>query len=121
MAKKCRVCEQDRPLDHFHIRKDTGKVRNECKTCHASKQMRRSYGITLEEYDVMYEQQKGVCAICSLPQTGRAERLCVDHNHETGKVRGLLCSHCNRGIGLLKDDYRILNRAASYLREKDEV
>ena len=119
--KACRLCGVEKPKTDFHTRKDTGKIRNECKTCHADKQMQRNYGISLAEYDRMYADQGGVCKICHLPQkSNRNERLCVDHCHETGKVRGLLCDGCNRGIGLMKDDYRILESAASYLRSQTQ-
>ncbi len=118
--KTCRECGVGKNLTEFHIRKDSGKHRNECKTCHTDKQMVRKYGIDLSTYDRMFKEQDGVCKICSLPQkSNRNERLAVDHCHETGKVRGLLCDSCNRGIGLLKDDYRIIERAASYLRSQD--
>lgn len=83
--------------------------------------MRRNYGIGLDEYDRLYEEQGGVCKICHLPQSDkRTKRLCVDHNHTDGHVRGLLCSHCNRGIGLLKDDYRLAQSAAEYLAADED-
>jgi len=64
----------------------------------------------------MEQAQGGVCAICGKPEaTARTKRLCVDHCHETGKVRGLLCSHCNRAIGLLGDSCAILASAITYL------
>ena len=121
--KTCRICGQGKNLDEFFIRKDGGKKRhrNDCKTCCADRMMIKNYGIDLSTYDRMYLEQGGVCKICSLPQKStRNERLCIDHDHETGKVRGLLCDGCNRGIGLLKDDYRIIERAASYLRCQTE-
>jgi hypothetical protein len=59
-----------------------------------------AYGITLEEYDKMFEAQKGLCWICGNPQRSKlSEHLCVDHNHETGEVRGLLCHTCNTTLG----------------------
>ena len=119
--KTCRLCGEGKDLTEFHTRKDTGKIRNECKTCHADAQMQRNYGINLSTYNRMFVEQGGVCKICSLPQNSkRNERLAIDHDHLTGQVRGLLCDHCNRGIGLLKDDPRILDRAASYLRSQDQ-
>ena len=76
--------------------------------------LKYSYGITLEDYNEMLASQKGVCAICNQPcATGR--KLCVDHDHKTGKVRGLLCNDCNAGIGKLKDSSAILKTAANYL------
>jgi hypothetical protein len=78
--------------------------------------MKAVYGLTLEDYDAMLEAQGGVCAICGGgPIGGREKYLCVDHDHETGKVRGLLCGHCNTGIGKLKHDSSILAAAIEYL------
>ncbi len=68
------------------------------------------FGITVDEYEARLVEQKGVCAVC----TGR--RLAVDHCHATGKVRGLLCWHCNSGIGKLGDNAEGLLRALAYLR-----
>lgn len=115
--KQCRTCGVEKSLSEFHKRSDTGRHQNACKTCYHSAQLYRNYGITLDDYDRMYEKQNGVCAICNLPQLSkRNTRLCVDHDHDTGEVRGLLCDSCNRGIGLLKDDPRLLERAAQYIR-----
>jgi hypothetical protein len=76
--------------------------------------LKYSYGITFETYNEMYSFQSGVCAICNLScSTGR--KLCVDHDHKTGKVRGLLCNDCNIGIGKLKDSSKILKKASDYL------
>jgi hypothetical protein len=75
-----------------------------------------SYGITRDEYEEKFKQQEGCCAICSHQhQAGRRTGLVVDHDHKTGKFRGLLCHSCNRGIGLLKEDVKILNSAIKYL------
>lgn len=84
-------------------------------------QLVRSYGITAEQYDNMALTQCGSCAICGSvpcenPEAGRNQkRLHVDHDHVTGEVRGLICSNCNRAIGLLKEDVVIVNRVADYL------
>lgn len=79
------------------------------------------YGLTVEQYDALLLAQNRRCAICRTDtpanKRGRAIRaFCVDHDHETGAVRGLLCSACNRGIGLLKDDVAIAEAAADYLK-----
>jgi hypothetical protein len=74
----------------------------------------RMYGISVSEYESMLEQQGGGCYICGKkPEDKRA--LDIDHDHKTGKVRGLLCSNHNRGIGLLNDDISFLARAIQYL------
>ena len=80
-------------------------------------QMTRNYGIGLDEYNTMFTNQQGKCAICSgePPKNQHKKRLNIDHCHATGKVRGLLCDACNRAIGLLKDSPDLLNKAISYL------
>lgn len=67
----------------------------------------------MEQYAAMLAEQHGVCAICASPPSGRA--LAVDHNHATGKIRGLLCGNCNRGIGNLQDSIGLLYAAINYL------
>jgi hypothetical protein len=74
------------------------------------------YGITIEDYNRMVENQNGVCAICG---NSSKRMLDVDHDHLTNRNRGLLCGNCNKGIGLFKDDINILQKAIKYLKEKD--
>lgn len=77
------------------------------------------YGISLEEFYELQRKQKNVCAICGKPETRGKKRLCVDHNHTTGKVRGLLCSQCNVAIAWMGESPDILIAAIQYLgREK---
>jgi hypothetical protein len=79
----------------------------------------REYGITLEDYDRMYDEQNGRCAICRTNTPGGpGERFCVDHCHSTGTVRGLLCNNCNRALGHFKDDALLLQQAIKYLNEE---
>ena len=77
------------------------------------------FGVSCVEYKKMFNSQNGVCAICGLPERSRhkgiIKSLCVDHCHETGKTRGLLCTRCNSGIGFLQDDLDLLASASSYL------
>ena len=75
--------------------------------------LRVKYGLTLAQYHGLLESQAGACAICHRNTGTRA--LHIDHDHSTGKVRGLLCNSCNRGIGLLKDDATVLRSALAYL------
>jgi hypothetical protein len=78
--------------------------------------MKRNYGLNFAEYDAMLESQKGLCAICSSPPPDHhKKRLNIDHCHASGRVRGLLCDACNRGIGLLKDSPDLMLKAISYL------
>jgi hypothetical protein len=83
-----------------------------------SRALQRIYGITLDEYDTLLERQSGRCAICGTTEPGRGQHprsFSVDHNHRTGRVRGLLCHLCNTGIGALDDDPVRLRLAANYL------
>jgi hypothetical protein len=77
----------------------------------------RRYGLTVEEYKVLLAAQEGICAICGGPPTGMGKSYHVDHDHETGVVRGLLCSNCNTALGLLGDDPARLAVAINYLRD----
>lgn len=77
----------------------------------------KTYGITPEQYQKMFESQGGVCKICRTPPSGKWSRLHIDHDHAASKVRGLLCSKCNTAIGLMNDDAKIMRRAIRYLRE----
>lgn len=84
----------------------------------------KKFGITVEEYNVILEQQKGVCKICNNPETsknnkGEPKKLAVDHCHITGKIRGLLCIGCNIGLGQFKDNKEILSSAIKYLEENN--
>lgn len=78
--------------------------------------LRRSYGITLKEYDAMLAQQGGTCAICFGPPNLKG-RFFVDHDHETNKVRSLLCGTCNAGLGQFRESPEILNSAIAYLKK----
>jgi hypothetical protein len=81
-------------------------------------QLKSKYGLTVEAYDVMLAKQNGVCAICgSKNPRGPGKRLHIDHDHATGKVRGLLCHPCNRALGLVRDSPALLRKAATYLEE----
>lgn len=83
---------------------------------------RTEYGITLEQYKEMYFRQNGNCLICGEHFEERGDNklttLHIDHDHESGQVRGLLCHNCNSGIGYLKEDVSLLQKAMNYLRGK---
>jgi hypothetical protein len=77
--------------------------------------LRKSYGLTLEEFQSMWDQQNGKCAICGKDLVFGKETH-VDHDHDSDVVRDLLCNFCNLGLGQFKDNPDILEKAASYLR-----
>lgn len=76
------------------------------------------YGVSAEQYAEMVARQKGRCAICGDPPTRQG--LCIDHCHETGVVRGLLCANCNQALGKLRDDPRIMRAAIDYVEAYQE-
>ena len=111
---------------HDYIEKDiyttNGKSRVFCRACLRARETGKvlqsqlsKYDITVTEYDTMYDNQDGRCKICKGLPNGNRNRLSVDHDHSTGKVRGLLCNTCNTGLGMFRDNSELLIEAASYL------
>lgn len=119
--KRCDVCREERPSDEFHkdrTRKDG--LSRKCKPCASEykkwNQLERQYALSREDFYKLKEEQGSRCAICL--QTLGEYTAVVDHSHETGVIRGLLCHACNTGIGFLGDgrDTEIFNRASRYLK-----
>jgi hypothetical protein len=112
----CKDCA-DRPA----IRESFKKQRMQNPSKYADIHLRRKYGISLEEYEALLASQDGVCAICKKENTqrdwrlDRPRRMHVDHCHQSGKVRGLLCVRCNNGIGFFRDHPALLTAAIAYL------
>lgn len=142
--KCCTSCSQIKEYkDFYKDNRKLDKHRSECKSCTAQKDrntrfktqeqrdafklkkkghdLKLKYNLTLESYTKMYKHQQGLCAICSKPilEHGSVQdkynMSCVDHNHVTGKVRGLLCHSCNRALGLFQDSPELLEKAKLYL------
>lgn len=81
-----------------------------------NQQLQKTFGITIEQFDQLLAAQNGVCAICRQPERAKYNKnLAVDHCHDHGTIRGLLCSHCNRALGLFDDDFGRLLAAAYYI------
>ncbi len=101
------------------------RVKNRDKMSFSKKKsmLKKKFGLSIEQYEDILLKQDGVCAICFRPElssnriSGRPDSLCVDHNHKTGKMRGLLCRRCNRSIGLFDDSPELLIQAFRYLME----
>lgn len=101
------------------IKAQTKEYREQNKEKLRNGRLKAVYGITIEQYNEMFEKQGGVCAICLKPEThtikGIIVKLAVDHDHETGKVRGLLCNLCNTAIGHLQNSPELCRMAGKYL------
>lgn len=93
-----------------------------CKRCHIETQEDtlyfRKYGVTTEMYQEMLDAQNGVCAICLGAPVPPRKRLCIDHDHSTGAVRGLLCHKCNAGLGMFNDDKELIMKAIDWLKTR---
>lgn len=119
--KSCSKCKEIKPLEDFHKnKKNEDGLHYHCKVCRKEESL-KTYGLTLDTYDELLKQQKGVCAICSTDDPrgqSKAGRFYVDHNHQTGEVRGLLCNDCNTALGLFKDSQLLLLKAEQYLDKR---
>ncbi len=116
----CSCCGQHKPLSSFHGKKEKA---SRCKDCISASFLRYRYNISLSEFNRLREQQKGLCKICGVAleinesSSLRTKNVAVDHCHNTGAVRGLLCSMCNKGLGCFNDNIASLEAAILYLRE----
>lgn len=117
-SKQCRVCGKTKEPTEFGFQA-MGKqgLSSECREC-LNKRARKSFYKRYPYYIELLEKQNNACAICgatSPDPNGKLRRFPVDHNHNTGMVRGLLCNRCNRALGLLGSDVAILEEAIEYL------
>lgn len=147
--KTCNVCGQIKPLlDYYPTRfkskefPDKIYYHGKCKSCFIKakqkdytpekgrdKNLRYNYGITLEQYNILLEEQNGKCATCETTEPGGRKSgrgggtnvFVVDHCHKTGAVRGLLCHSCNRAMGLLGDNINVIESMIEYLQGHTEL
>ncbi len=132
--KKCSKCGKEKKIEQFSPRNNrkSGRaswcrecVRNALKALYVAtdrkiirgRNLKALYGISLDEFDALLEQQNGVCIICGNTNR-RDEPLAVDHDHLTLEVRGLLCTKCNTALGCMGDNPTLLRKAANYLEGK---
>lgn len=122
MTATCAICGPVRTVPNGGPNKVACSVKEAARTrVRRRRRNLRKFDISAEDWDALLAKQQGVCAICLLPE--RVERdnnvrlLCVDHDHLTGAIRGLLCSSCNIAIGLLRDEPKYLRAAANYLED----
>ena len=133
MKKRCSRCKKIKTITSFCKNKCAKDGFSYwCKTCSTKyrvsplgkksrqlsrrKQLLKQYDLTTKQYNEMFQKQQGCCAICEAHQSKLNRRLFVDHNHKTGKIRGLLCMSCNIFLGHLEKNNTLLNRALKYLK-----
>ncbi|RZI60704.1 MAG: hypothetical protein EOP14_00145 [Pseudomonas sp.] len=83
--------------------------------------LHENYKMSPQDFNALWTKQEGKCEVCAVEMAPRGKQknsVCVDHNHSTGEVRGLLCRDCNRGLGVFRDNPTLLEAAAKYLRDK---
>lgn len=120
---ECSVCSNKQSMEYRNKNKErcNGTQRRyyaNNKHVAIAQNLRRYYGMTIEQYDKLYADQNGKCAICEKAEDNRKkQRLSVDHDHKTGQVRGLLCDRHNRALGMLHDSIDTLQRAIDYLKK----
>lgn len=138
-TKQCSRCKKVKQLSDFHLRsKSQPWPKSACKECHRERargywkknpvpkevqrerNLKKSFGITLAEYNSILEEQGGVCAICGVDACATGRNFAVDHCHATGKIRGLLCQFCNTALGQFRDDKQILLNAVKYLERNED-
>lgn len=122
-SKTCTACKLKKPKVEFRIKRICKDgLGSECKDCGSFREIKKKYGLSKSKWLSIYKDQNCLCAICL--QHGSTNKrqpyrpLVVDHCHKTGRIRGLICDNCNRGIGYLQDDVSTLARAINYLGEK---
>lgn len=119
--KTCPACKSTKPFKEFYKDKSQPKgIDTYCKACSTTKRNSKKhnlkkFGISIEEYNQMFNEQEGKCAICDKHQSEEYRALNVDHNHTTGQIRGLLCNNCNTGLGRFFDNVDSLQKAIHYL------
>lgn len=114
----CSICKKLKKPEDFP--KEKAKVyssRKDVKDRTRDKDLQRTFGVTLDEYNRILSSQNGNCAICGIHNTLSKKALCLDHCHYTGKIRGILCLSCNSGIGYFKDKVGLVYKALLYLEK----
>ena len=116
--KECFECKKELTLDKFHKHKGRKyDVSSRCANCRNIKVVENRYGLKSGKLEKMKNAQQNKCAICGTHKDELKKKLAVDHCHESGKIRGLLCGNCNNGLGIYKDNINYLGKAITYLRE----
>jgi nitrate/TMAO reductase-like tetraheme cytochrome c subunit len=134
MMKTCKFCEQEKSVDNFYEFYDKWSekkyVSSRCRPCHQNyrrespttpknrkaEKLQLRYGLTYEQWEKIREEVNNACMICGITEEEAGRKLDVDHCHSTGKVRGILCTHCNNMLGHAHDNIAVLESAAVYLK-----
>lgn len=121
--KLCKKCKNLLPIEKFNKHQtNTDGFTGSCGKCiraHAHKRhLVREFNLTSEQYEELFFVQNGCCGICGIKQDQMNRRLAVDHDHQTGGIRGLLCMSCNIVLGKMKDSVHLLSRAIGYLAKE---
>lgn len=122
LCKQCDAHKQAafRQTDKYkEVLRKRKEKQNKDKSILKKYNLKQNYGISIEDYDALFQKQNGACAICYKKEEklsdGRSS-LGIDHCHKTGKIRGILCAHCNNILGRCNDDMEILSSALLYLK-----
>lgn len=109
----CKVCDRER---HQEWRKANPRTKQESEKRWAWR-LRGEYGLSVSDYHLILQSQGGGCAICGATQDNHKRKMPVDHDHATGKVRGVLCGPCNSALGSFRDSSTVASAAVAYLRK----
>lgn len=123
--RTCKRCKEDKPLFDFQQLKYNTRRFN-CKACRVQEAVDaryiKMYGITYDEYEAKRKEVSFCCEVCGKHEEDHSRgKLFVDHNHETGKYRGLLCTQCNSALGMVYDNIEILQSMIGYLQKHDNT
>lgn len=120
-TKLCTKCNLAKPKDDFYFVTHKNCYKSYCKICENNVRFKRIYNLSDKEFDdVMLRKENNKCEICG-NENANGKQLHLDHNHDTGKVRGVLCTNCNLSIGLLKEDIDKLEKIIYYLKRYNKI
>jgi len=115
--KRCSTCRDWKATAAFPTGRGQDGLSTRCARCIRDISLRKLYGITSDDYDLLLARQNGGCAICGRTSNLSGRLMAVDHDHDTDEVRGILCENCNFGIGSMQDSPALLIKAAEYLSD----
>jgi len=132
ITMECNICNKEYPMTNKYFYRNNAQERGlkqPCKECYYKNHFRKrtvnNHNISQEEYMTIYYKQDKKCAICgkdeNVTRRGRRLPLAIDHAHDTGVIRGLLCAKCNLGIGMFGDNIELMRRAIDYLKNNGDM